>query len=213
MYSGSKFSLFVKEMLHTGARWSRRKKATCWSVYLRLAYILYIKKDTSHFHRFWNLQICMRSLKTRRVALITSFSKKAFSHEKFKGWFSESEDRTAGARTRGRPIPRLKPVACRTQRYKRSSLPLMTKLLSWYPPMRYFGLDLAWDGRCRPSYCNIILCNMLLPLPPPLFALLCWLLWKGLYDYQVLLPQQHSHIKTDIYNHLTKIYTVHIYIR
>ena len=85
----------------------------------------------------------MRSLKTRRVALITSFSKKAFSHEKFKGWFSESEDRTAGARTRGRPIPRLNPVACRTQRYKRSSLPLMTKLLSWHPPMRYFGLDLA----------------------------------------------------------------------
>ena len=85
----------------------------------------------------------MRSLKTRRVDLKTSFSKKAFRDEKFKGWFSESEDRTAGARTRGRPIPRLKPVACRTQRYKRSSLPLMTKLLSWHPPMRYFGLDLA----------------------------------------------------------------------
>jgi hypothetical protein len=85
----------------------------------------------------------MLSLKTRRVALITSFSKKAFRHEKFKGWFSEGEDRAVGARTRGRPIPHLKPVPCRTQRYKRSSLPLMTKLLSWHPPMRYFGLDLA----------------------------------------------------------------------
>ena len=85
----------------------------------------------------------MKSLKTRRVELISSFSKKAFRHDKFKDWFSESEARTVGARTRGKPIPRLKPVPCRTQRYQRSSIPLMTKLLSWHPPLRYFGLDLA----------------------------------------------------------------------
>ena len=85
----------------------------------------------------------MKSLKTRRVELISSFSKKAFRHDKFKGWFSESEARTVGARTRGKPIPRLKPVPCKTQRYQRSSIPLMTKLLSWHPPLRYFGLDLA----------------------------------------------------------------------
>ena len=85
----------------------------------------------------------MQSLKSRRISLITSFSKKAYRHDKFKGWFSESEARTVGARTRDKPIPRLKPVAWRTQRYKRSSLPLMTQLLNWHPPLRYFGLDLA----------------------------------------------------------------------
>ena len=85
----------------------------------------------------------MKSLKTRRVELITSFSKKSFMHEKFKGWFCESEVRTTGVKTRAKPIPRLKPVPFRTQRYKKSSIPLMTKLLSWHPPLTYIGLDLA----------------------------------------------------------------------
>ena len=73
----------------------------------------------------------MKSLKIRRVELITTFSKKAFRHSKFRGWFSESEARNIGAITREKPIPRLRPIPCRTQRYERSSLPLMTKLLCW----------------------------------------------------------------------------------
>ena len=85
----------------------------------------------------------MRSLKIRRVELITSFSKKTFRQDKFKGWFSESEARATGARTRAKPILRLKPVPCRTQKFEPASLPLMTKLLCWHPPLRYFALDLA----------------------------------------------------------------------
>ena len=84
-----------------------------------------------------------KSLKTRRVELITSFSKKSFRHEKFKGWFCESELRTTGVRTRAKPMPRLKLVPFRTQRYERSSIPLVTKLLCWHPPLRYIGLGLA----------------------------------------------------------------------
>ena len=85
----------------------------------------------------------MKSLKIRRVELITTFSKKAFRHSKFRGWFSESEARNIGAITREKPIPRLRPIPCRTQRYERSSLPLMTKLLCWHPPLKYTALDLA----------------------------------------------------------------------
>ena len=85
----------------------------------------------------------MRSLKYRRKILITKFSKKAFRSEKFKNWFCESEARTAGARTRGNPIPLLKPVPCRTKRYEHSSIPLMTKLLNWHPPLQYPALELA----------------------------------------------------------------------
>ena len=84
------------------------------------------------------------SLKYRRVKLISSFAQKAFRNDKFKNWFCESEVRETGARTRGNPIPRLKPVTCRTKRYEHSSLPLMTKLLCWHPPLRFPALDLAW---------------------------------------------------------------------
>jgi hypothetical protein len=103
-------------------------------------HIIYQEKYITYFQvlKLANIQ----SLKSRRISLITSFSKKAYRHEKFKGWFSESEARTDGARTRSKPIPRLKPVPCRTQRNKRSSIPLMTELLSWHPPLRYCGLDL-----------------------------------------------------------------------
>ena len=85
----------------------------------------------------------MKSLKYRRLVLITKFSKKAFRSEKFKNWFCVSEARINGPQTRGKPLPLLKPVPCRTRRYERSSIPLMTKLLSWHPPLQYPALDLA----------------------------------------------------------------------
>ena len=84
----------------------------------------------------------MKSLKIRRLELITKFSKKAMRSSIYKDWFCESEER-AGMITRGKPLPLFKPVTCRTQRYQRSSLPFMTKLLSWHPPLRYAALDLA----------------------------------------------------------------------
>ena len=83
----------------------------------------------------------MRSLKLRRLELISRFSKSAFKNEKYKNWFCPSEERQ-GVRTRGKPVPRLRPVPCRTARYQRSSLPVMTKLLSWHPPLRHTAMDL-----------------------------------------------------------------------
>ena len=84
----------------------------------------------------------MKSLKVRRVEHITRFSKKAYQSEKYKHWFCKSEE-PSGMDTRRRPAPVLKPVQCRTQRYSRSSIPVMTKLLNWHPPLRYVALDLA----------------------------------------------------------------------
>ena len=83
----------------------------------------------------------IKSLKTRRLELFTSFSKKAISSDKYKGWFCKKD--AENTRTRWKPTASLKPVTCRTQRYQKSSLPLMTRLLTWHPPLRYTALDLA----------------------------------------------------------------------
>ena len=83
----------------------------------------------------------MKSLKSRRLEQITSFSKKAIASEKYKSWFCKSD--VTSTKTRWKPTASLKPVTCRTQRYQKSSLPLMTRLLAWHPPLRYTALDLA----------------------------------------------------------------------
>ena len=84
----------------------------------------------------------MKSLKSRRLEQITSFSKKAIASDKYKNWFCKSDD--TSTRTRWKPTASLidKPVTCRTQRYKRLSLPLITKLLTWHFTLRYLALDL-----------------------------------------------------------------------
>ena len=78
--------------------------------------------------------------KVRRVELITRFSKNAFKCNKYSNWFCKSEESNIATRSRA---PLLKPVQCRTQRYSRTSIPVMTKLLSWHPPLPYVSLDLA----------------------------------------------------------------------
>ena len=83
----------------------------------------------------------MRSLKKRRLEAITNFSKKALVSNKYRNWFSKNN--CVENRTRWKPTAALKPVPCRTQRYKKSSLPLITKLLTWHPPLTYTALDLA----------------------------------------------------------------------
>ena len=85
------------------------------------------------------------SLKERRVIQITKFSKKSYKNSRFKTWFCEAEDQPTVRDLRKKKIaPLLKPVMCRTQRYARSSLPVMTSILSWHPPLRYTPIDLAW---------------------------------------------------------------------
>ena len=88
----------------------------------------------------------IQSLSERRVIQISRFSKKSYKNERFKSWFCAAEpveQQTRVSRRPQPPIPLLKPVQCRTQRYARSSLPLMMGLLSWHPPLVYTPLDLA----------------------------------------------------------------------
>ena len=71
------------------------------------------------------------------------------------------ETPTTGVRTRGKPVPHLKPVPSRTKRFEKSSIPSMTKLLTWHPPLKYTALDLAWVP-------TTILCNMFLHVRRPI---------------------------------------------
>ena len=85
----------------------------------------------------------MKTLKTRRINLITNFSKKALKSERFKNWFvPESPQNTVVTRSK-EPMKLLKEVKCRTQRYQKSSIPFMTKLLSWHPSLPAPHLELT----------------------------------------------------------------------
>ena len=80
-------------------------------------------------------QTNMQTLRQRRVLLMNKFSQKAAKSERFRGWFvEESKDEERTLRTK-KSTRLLKPVPCRTQRFARSSLPYMTELLSWHPPL------------------------------------------------------------------------------
>ena len=88
-------------------------------------------------------QTNMKTLKARRMTLITNFSKKALKSERFKNWFvPESPQEKAVTRSK-EPMKLLKEVNCRTQRYQKSSIPFMTRLLSWHPPLPAPHLELT----------------------------------------------------------------------
>ena len=69
---------------------------------LRCLHVIYQEKYITFEHILKHAN--MKSLKIRRMELITIFSRKSFRHDKVKDWFSESEARTIGARTRCKPI-------------------------------------------------------------------------------------------------------------
>ena len=82
------------------------------------------------------------SLNQRRVAILAKFSKNALSNPNYKKWFCAYEEPEEGPRTcQTRPL--LKLVQCRTQRFERSPIPVMTSLSSWHPPLAYRPLNLA----------------------------------------------------------------------
>ena len=95
---------------------------------------------------------------------MTKFSKKSFKNPRFKTWFCEADEsiqQPARERRHKRAAPLLKPVPCRTQRYARSSIPVMTSILSWHPPLLYTPIDLAWASSNRCS--SWLLCCLLVP--------------------------------------------------
>ena len=77
----------------------------------------------------------MKTLRQRRIELITKFSKEAFKNERFKGWFVEEKSEHEKITSAQKPSGLMKQIPCRTQRYQRRSLPLMTKILAWHPPL------------------------------------------------------------------------------
>jgi hypothetical protein len=88
----------------------------------------------------------LKSLKERRIIQISKFSHKAYKNPRYKTWFYESATQqppVRNTRSSHKSAPLLKPVTCRTQRYSRSSLPLMTSILACHPPLRYRPIDLA----------------------------------------------------------------------
>ena len=87
-------------------------------------------------------QTNMKTLQARRLNLITKFAKKASMDERFKGWFVEETPQCETVTRSRKPKNLFKEVKCRTSRYERSSLPFMTKLLSWHPPLPAPHLDL-----------------------------------------------------------------------
>ena len=87
-------------------------------------------------------QTNMKTLQSRRMILITKFGKKALKNNRFKDWFVEEIPQDEVVTRNKKPMKLYKEVKCRTSRYERSSLPFMTKLLSWHPPMPPPYLDL-----------------------------------------------------------------------
>ena len=72
-----------------------------------------------------------QTLKERRGEICLKFAKKALKHPKYKTWFSPSEAETLKCKPNTRapkPEPtKLKPVPCRTDRYRNSPIPYLTK--------------------------------------------------------------------------------------
>ena len=76
----------------------------------------------------------LKSLAARRKDLIFKFGKKAEKSDKFSKWFTKTEQNQS---RRPKPKPLYKEVTCRTSRYSRSSIPVLTKAISWHPPKVY----------------------------------------------------------------------------
>ena len=136
----------------------------------------------SHCLKLANLS----SLKKRRAVILAKFSKNALSNPKYKKWFCAAEEPTeAGSR------PLLKPVQCRTQRFERSPIPVMTRLLSWHPPLPYTPPNLAWICWNCPAYIAIMISNYVL-----LVITLWWLIIVCGY-FALVICCSHSDMSTE----------------
>ena len=78
----------------------------------------------------------LKSLADRRKDIIFRFAKQSERSERFSEWFSRKEINPA---RRYRPKSDYKEVTCRTSRYSRSTLPVLTKAIAWHPPKVYIA--------------------------------------------------------------------------
>ena len=71
----------------------------------------------------------IKSLSQRRRDIMSKFSKQAEKSKMFCDWFVKAQKQT---NTRSlKPI--YKPIQCRTNRYERTALPEITRVISWQP--------------------------------------------------------------------------------
>ena len=78
----------------------------------------------------------LKSLASRRKDLIFRYAKKAEKSDKFSEWFQKAQQ---NPNSRTKPKSLYKPVICRTNKFSRSALPVLTKALSWHPPKVYIA--------------------------------------------------------------------------
>ena len=78
----------------------------------------------------------LKSMSARRKDLIFKFAKKAEKSDRFSEWFNKNQPNQT---RRIKPKSSYKEVSCRTTRYARSALPVLTKAVSWHPPKVYIA--------------------------------------------------------------------------
>ena len=78
----------------------------------------------------------LKSLSSRRKDIIFKFARKAEKSERFSEWFNKIR---CDPEKRHKPKSTFKRVTCRTNRYSRSALPMVTDALSWHPPKVYIA--------------------------------------------------------------------------
>ena len=72
----------------------------------------------------------MKTMKQQRQDIFWKFTNKCSKSPKFSQWFHEEEVGQPVNRLRNQTTNRYKPVYCRTQRFERSPIPQMIKLLN-----------------------------------------------------------------------------------
>ena len=80
----------------------------------------------------------IKSLAQRRKDLISKFCAQAVKSDKYSEWFKPENPKSENQVQTRSVKPRFKPVICRTSKFERSALPVMTHVASWHPPLTYF---------------------------------------------------------------------------
>ena len=74
----------------------------------------------------------MKSLSERRRDSIVKFCMQTKKHPIYSSWFANLSDQDHKTR---RIKPLYKPVPFRTNKFTRSAIPAMSRLVSWHPPL------------------------------------------------------------------------------
>ena len=102
---------------------------------LKTGLLIIIKDDYKSFKQALS-KTGLKSLSSRRKDIIFKFAKTAVKSDRFSEWFIKT-DRNPARRQKQKEM--YKEVTCRTTRYARSSLPVLSKAVSWHPPKIYIA--------------------------------------------------------------------------